>query len=405
MPSPLLIRDPLHGFIELSAAERHVLDARPFQRLRHVQQLAMTSLIYPGATHRRFEHSLGVMELATRTFDVITKPANLTDRVREVVPADQVPYWREVVRVAALMHDTGHLPFSHAAEDLLPPGTDHETLSEQCIRSEEMLVVWKQMKLDPDDIVAVAVGPSTLATADLAWVEIVKEIITGDAFGADRMDYLLRDSLHAGVAYGHFDHQRLIESLRILLPARAGEDDGQSAEPTLGITEGGIHAAEGLLLARYFMFSQVYLHRARRIYDVHLKDFLSDWLPDGRYSLELEEHLMRTDNEVLAAMSAAARDENARGHVHAKRITGRQHFRSVYAPTADELLSNAAGTKQLGEAASETFGAEHVRYDSYRKSGFAGDFPVVRRAWQGTSVGYPQRLCLARALRGGKALG
>ncbi|WP_354697173.1 hypothetical protein DSM112329_02803 [Paraconexibacter sp. AEG42_29] len=375
----LQIRDPLHGFIEVTGSEQRVLDSRPFQRLRHVQQLAMTSLVYPGATHRRFEHSLGVMELATRTFDVITNQSHLTDKVREVVPADRLDYWRQVVRVAALMHDTGHLPFSHAAEGLLPNGSDHETLSELCITSDEMKAVWTEMKLYPDDIVAVAVGPATRATGDMAWIEIVKEIITGDAFGADRMDYLLRDSYHAGVAYGRFDHLRLIESLRILLPARAGGKDGQSAAPTLGITEGGIHAAEALLLARYFMFSQVYLQRTRRIYDVHLVDFLKAWLGEAGYSIDLEPHLAMTDNEVLSAIGEAARNPRLPGHVHARRITDRQHFRSVYTPTTEDLVRNAAGAKQLSEAIAETFGAEHVRYSSERKAGFSGDFPVLRR--------------------------
>ena len=112
------IRDPIHGFIRLDSQERKVLDSRPFQRLRHIHQLAMTYLIYPGATHRRFEHSLGVMELAGRVFDVITNPANLdNDAARSVVtPGFDAAYWRRTVRMAALFHDTGHLPFSHAAE-------------------------------------------------------------------------------------------------------------------------------------------------------------------------------------------------------------------------------------------------------------------------------------------------
>jgi HD superfamily phosphohydrolase len=109
------------------------------------------------------------------------------------------------------------------------------------------------------------------------WEAILAEIIVGDAFGVDRMDYLLRDSYHAGVAYGRFDHFRLIETLRILPKVGGGE-----GEPTLGIEEGGVHSAEGLLLARYFMYTQLYFHHVRRIYDYHLKEFLKRWLPDGK---------------------------------------------------------------------------------------------------------------------------
>ena len=114
------IRDPVHVFIRLDTDECKVLDSRPFQRLRHIHQLALTYLVYPGATHRRFEHSLGVMELATRAYDVVTQPENIYhDSVRDLLPQhDSIEdkYWRRVLRMAALCHDLGHLPFSHGAE-------------------------------------------------------------------------------------------------------------------------------------------------------------------------------------------------------------------------------------------------------------------------------------------------
>ena len=134
------IRDPIHVFVRLDSDEREVLNSRPFQRLRHIHQLALTYLIYPGATHKRFEHSLGVMELASRVFDVVTNPGNVTDPIRDVVPElDQLRYWRRVLRMAALCHDVGHLPFSHAAEkELLPDGWDHERITREIICSDEM---------------------------------------------------------------------------------------------------------------------------------------------------------------------------------------------------------------------------------------------------------------------------
>src|SRR5882724_4585725 len=107
------IRDPIHNFIRIETGERKVLDSRPFQRLRHIHQLAMTYLVYPGATHRRFEHSLGVMDLAGRVYDVVTNAENLCDdSVRAIVPRPsslEFQYWRRVVRMAALCHDIGHL--------------------------------------------------------------------------------------------------------------------------------------------------------------------------------------------------------------------------------------------------------------------------------------------------------
>jgi HD superfamily phosphohydrolase len=119
------IRDPIHVFIHYDEDERAVLNSRPFQRLRHIHQLAMSYLVYPGATHKRFEHSLGVMELATRVYDVVTNHEAVTDEIRALLPEiendDKRHYWRRVLRMAALCHDLGHLPFSHAAEEALLP--------------------------------------------------------------------------------------------------------------------------------------------------------------------------------------------------------------------------------------------------------------------------------------------
>ena len=99
------------------------------------------------------------------------------------------------------------------------------------------------------------------------------------------MDYLLRDSYHTGVEYGKFDHNRLITTLRIL-PSRHHESD----EPVLGLEAGGLESSEGLMIARHFMYKQVYLHTIRRVYDIHLKDYLKSWLPGKMFSIELKNH-------------------------------------------------------------------------------------------------------------------
>ena len=122
------VRDPIHTFVRFDSAERDVINSPPLQRLRHIQQLGMSHLVYPGATHKRFEHSLGVMELAARVFDVVTDRRNVPAEITGVDLGndDQVRYWRRVLRMAALCHDIGHLPFSHSAEkELLPQGWNH----------------------------------------------------------------------------------------------------------------------------------------------------------------------------------------------------------------------------------------------------------------------------------------
>ena len=133
---------------------------------------------------------------------------------------------------------------------------------------------------------------------------MLSEIIVGDAFGVDRMDYLLRDSLHAGVQYGRFDHHRLVDTLRILPKS---DESGQSGEPTLGLEFGGLHSAETMLMARYSMFAQLYLHPVRRAYDRHLIQFLSGWLSGGTFPVEPEDFIAYTDIQVLAAIAERTR--------------------------------------------------------------------------------------------------
>ncbi len=390
------IRDPLHIFVRLDSAEQGVLNSQPFQRLRHIHQLALTYLVYPGGTHRRFEHSLGVMELATRIFDVVTNPLNVEhEQVRSVIPEDpiQLQYWRRVLRMAALCHDLGHLPFSHAAEDeLLPDGWDHERISREYVLSGEMRRLWEGMEppINPEHVSALAVGPSSAGESLGAWRGILNEVITGDVFGADRIDYLLRDSIHTGVAYGRFDHFRLIDTLRILPSAPAGpggeeSETDEAREPTLGIDYGGVQSAEALLLARYFMYSQVYFHRTRRIYDIHLKDFLREWRADyeGQLPTSLDEHLAITDNEVLTAIRAESAGPVSRLQELAIRLTDRrQRFALLYEPGPADLERNADAGIQVAEHATERYGDDAVRVDSYRNVSEAFDFPVLRRDGQ-----------------------
>lgn len=268
-----------------------------------------------------------------------------------------------------------------------------------------------------------AMGPKKIKDLPFsAWETILAEIIVGDAFGVDRMDYLLRDSHHAGVPYGRFDHHRLIDTLRILpsppVPRAESkpvgnslgdalashlksttESSGQSAgsppsanpagpaqttahtprEPALGIEEGGLHSAAALMVARFFMYTQLYFHPVRRAYDIHLKDFLKDWLKDGCFSTDLAKHLEMTDNEVTAAVLDASRTPGRRGHAAAKRITGRGHFHVLYQRHPDDVHINRQAGKAIYHAACKQFGPERVRHDQYSQSGGAPDFPVLTR--------------------------
>lgn len=376
-------RDPIHTFISVRTDERRVIDSAPFQRLRNIHQLAMTYLVYPGATHKRFEHSLGVMELASRIFDVVTNPQNILDNgVRNIVPDEEGKrYWKSVIRMAALCHDVGHLPFSHAAEkELLPSGYDHERLTVDLIRGDEMSRIWAGMTppLRADDIAKLAVGAHKIAPLQLTtWEAILSEIIIGDAFGADRMDYLLRDSYHAGVQYGVYDHHRLISSLRIL-----PETYEQTDQPALGLEHGGLESSEALMIARHFIYKQVYLHPIRRVYDIHLKDFLRSWLPGKRFHVDLKSHLSISDVEVSTAIRKAFSAPKSKQHKFARRIQCREHFHLFYSSTPKDKSGGKLKPGKLrpgrliAEAAEKKFGSDKIRYDYYQPRPAAPEFPV-----------------------------
>ena len=243
------VRDVIHGFVIFDNLEKRLIDSAPFQRLKCIHQLATSYQVYPGAVHTRFEHSLGVMAVADRIFQTVFSADmrdKVHDRIADELNEDHKPYWRRVVRIAALLHDIGHLPFSHAAEEeLLPEGWNHERLTTEMIRHSQIAAILQGNKppIDVEDVVDLAWDVKKRMTVDPTltlspWKTLLNEIITGNTFGADRIDYLLRDSWHAGVAYGRFDPVRLIDGLRIVI-------DPSNDEIALGLDYGGIHSGRG----------------------------------------------------------------------------------------------------------------------------------------------------------------
>lgn len=237
-----------------------------------------------------------------------------------------------------------------------------------------MAAIWHEMTppLRTDDIVRLALGPGK--AGDLVfttWQALLSEIIVGDAFGVDRMDYLLRDSYHLGVPYGRFDHFRLIDTLRILPSGDGG------SEPSLGVELGGLDSAEALLLGRYYMYSQVYIHPTRRIYDIHLKDFLAAWLPGGKFPTDIPSHLARTDNEVFAGILLASSDSTCPGHDAARRVAEHDHFKLLYQRHPVDIRVNPEAGTAIYKAAVAHFGEANVRRDSFGQSRDANRFPVL----------------------------
>ncbi len=385
------VRDPVHNFILFEDFEKKLINCEPLQRLKHIKQLAMTYEVYPGATHSRFEHSLGTMELATQAFDTIVRkrPAALS---RLGWSELEKGTYRQVLRIGALLHDIGHAPFSHAPEALLPEGYEgHETFTEAIIRSRYIVPLLNMgvVTVNTDQVVAVAIGPEKSPQEDPS-LQLLQELVAGE-LGVDRMDYLVRDALHTGATAGRFDYHRLLNTLTII-------DHPITGSPVLAIEAGGLHAAEALLLARYFMFLQVYFHDVRRIYDVHLVDFLCAALQDGRFPSAVDQYLAYTDDLIDTAIVMAGTLGGPSAEL-AGRLVGRRHYRQAYEVTAQAKASNPEIFHELTEHVKTAFG-DLVRTDEAGKEAQAieeGRMYILRD--DGTPVDIFQESELIRSLK------
>lgn len=262
------IRDPIHGFVTLSEWEWDIINHPVFQRLRRIRQLGLTDMVYPGAMHTRFEHSLGVMHVATRMFDRIREKRNSFLESELRFNNAGLDRDRALVRLSCLLHDIGHAPFSHAAEGLMGKDSSaektfkHEHYSAAAVKFLMQDVIENHPHnqnycIKAQDIADFLSGDPRVGRS-LFWRDLLSSQLD-----ADRCDYLLRDSHHIGVAYGNFDLHRLIATLTVAI-------DPETSHPVLAVEEGGEHAAEALIIARYMMFTQVYFQHTRRAYDYHL---------------------------------------------------------------------------------------------------------------------------------------
>jgi HD superfamily phosphohydrolase len=219
------IKDSVHDWIPLGPVASDLVDTPPVQRLRHIKQLSTVRLVYPSASHTRFEHSLGVYHLAREALRSLG------------VDGDRA----EHVRAAALLHDVGHGPYGHQTEDVIRrhTGRDHDDIGELLYET-ELAGVLGSHDLDPDRVAGLVAGEGELG-----------QLVSGE-LDVDRMDYLVRDAHHTGVPYGTIDTGRLLRALRL-------------RDARLVIAEGNVPTAESLLLARALMDGTVYRHHVSRI--------------------------------------------------------------------------------------------------------------------------------------------
>ena len=249
------VRDPIHGLIKYSPLEEQVINSRAMQRLRGIHQLAMAYLVYPGAVHTRFDHSLGVMHVAGQMAESLNKQDE-----KKLLSDEEI----ENIRLAALLHDVGHGPFSHVSEMPLA-ALSKDYLEAQSVAPEKVHELVTVDIVTHDDELRSTLGERGREIANiiaLSTTPNVSQSIVSGPLDADKLDYLLRDSYFCGVKYGVYDLERVLDGLRVI--------SAPSKDSYLGVAEESVAAVEQHLMARYQMTMQVYRHRIRRSTDILL---------------------------------------------------------------------------------------------------------------------------------------
>ncbi len=270
------ITDPIHKNIKFTQIEKELIDTPIFQRLRRIRQLAGAHLVYPGALHSRFEHSLGSMFLAGLSGQTLYSKDYLTDM--DII---------QKLRIAALLHDVGHGPFSHLYEEVSKNGVkfSHESFGQKIITTTIISDIIEKNGYDSKEIASISFGKHKM--------NFLNEIISG-GLSVDLMDYLPRDSYFSGTEYGKIDYHRIINSLEV------------SSHNNLGINKSSLYSYESMLISRYQMFKAVYFHKSVRSGEVMLvhsmkmqNDALNLTPPNS-----LEEFFVLHDEMVLEKLSS-----------------------------------------------------------------------------------------------------
>ena len=351
-----IIRDPLWNNISLDELALRLVDTRAFQRLRYVRQLGLAYLVYPGATHTRFEHALGTWHLAGRTLAMLQGRGDVSPGLSGEA---------RVVAAAALLHDIGHYPFSHALEEIGAP--HHEDVAGALLTRGEIA-----------DVLREAIAPDARERV----VELLRGhrasplqgLISG-SIDLDKIEYLKRDALMCGVPYGEIDVDRLIHSLTLVT-------DPVTRRLTIGVAEKGLSALESLLFAKYQMYRNVYWHHAVRSATAMYKRLVADAIRSG--ALRVSELSSFSDESLLHQLDERAPSALLRG-LRERRL----HKRAFECPSAD--LPDGAGEwmateRELVAAAEDQLSSElglgkgEVLLDYPAKTQMLDlDLPVLRR--------------------------
>ncbi|MDH5448038.1 MAG: HD domain-containing protein [Candidatus Bathyarchaeota archaeon] len=235
------IKDPVHGYVYITETEKDIIDSFPMQRLHRLRQLAGAEYVYPGANHTRFEHSIGTMYLAQR----LTENSNLSQYLSKEET--------QMIRLAALLHDVGHGPFSHVFEYLLEKflGKTHEEITVWMIEKSELSDILEKAGYDADEAAKLATG-SLRRKGKMFMDQIIQS-----AVDVDKLDFIVRDTYHTGAEYGNVDVFRIIHMLDVL-------------DENLAVDIGALSALESFILARIESFKSIYFHRVSRAAQIML---------------------------------------------------------------------------------------------------------------------------------------
>ena len=305
------IRDPVHGFISVEWGLEPFLNLPLVQRLRRIRQTAMANLVYPGANHTRFEHSLGCMHIAGR----------LARKLK--LPPEEV----ELIEKAALLHDVGHGPFSHVSEQLLAQYAPVGGRGKVEEIHEEITI----LAIEGDARLSTLLGGRKGNVLELirGRVRSTRHDIISGPFDADKLDYLLRDSHFCGVKYGAFDLERIVNTVTPI---------GEGPENYMGINEDGFLAVEQMILAKHHMNLQVYRHRVRLITDAMLVRAIEIAIRDGQQDLKalydfrptkgFIDNYLKWDDEAL--MRVLRNSQSQKAKEYAERLLDRRLLKVVY---------------------------------------------------------------------------
>lgn len=353
------VRDPIHGTIELNDAEVAVLDSTAYQRLRAIKQLGFSEFSFPGATHNRYLHSLGVCHLAGWAFDSIFKNFNFSsDEARRRL--------RQTVRLAALLHDIGHGPLSHASEEVMPQlsklnvgvyrtkspaenetrQANHEDYTIKFITDSSLTAVLKANFGDIDPLVIAGLIDKSLPVPkgyfeDNGWdFRIILSQIVSSEMDVDRMDYLERDAYFCGTNYGKVELSWLMSNLTY---------HAQENRLHLALSRRALYTFDDFLLARHHMHLMVYFHHKSIIFEELLYRYLTS--KDCAFYLpaDIEEYIHCTDYALYQHLASV-------DNPWARRLTERRPFRMLF-----ELHSNQETARPLeAKAALEKEGVEVI---------------------------------------------